>query len=127
MSSLVPFATFYTDSFNIPSQEFKGGFPGALVQEDWFAIRYEGKFTAAKDGAWEFKVTSDDGAILYIDGQKVVDNDGVHTAKTTIGRRELKAGVHQLRLDYFQAKKGAAALVVRVVESGTDRLLTGTK
>ena len=126
-STLTPFATLFTDSFNVPSQRFSGGFPGALVQEDYFALRYEGVITIPKDGVWKFKVTSDDGAILYINNEKVVTNDGRHTAKTTTGEKDLKAGRHPLRLEYFQGPKGTVALVVQVVEDGKDKLLVGTK
>lgn len=127
LAQLVPFATLFTDSFNVAPQQFSGGFPGALVQEDWFALRYEGLISLPKDATWTFKVTSDDGAILYIDGAKVVDNDGRHTSKAATGQKELKAGRHQVRLDYFQAAKGPVALTVHVVEDGKDQLLTGVK
>jgi hypothetical protein len=126
-AALTPFATLFTDSFNVPSQRFSGGFPGALVQEDYFALRYEGVITIQKDGVQKFKLTSDDGAILYIDGQQVVNNDGRHTVKTATGEKDLKAGRHQLRLDYFQGPKGPVALVVNMVVDGKDTLLVGTK
>lgn len=127
LGGMIPFATLYTDTFNVASQRFEGGFPGALVQEDWFGIRYEGRFNVAKDGEVEFKVVSDDGTILYIDGQKVVENDGKHTAKSATGKKELKAGAHTLRLDYFQAEKGSVALQVYVMDGRRQTLLTGTK
>lgn len=124
---MVPFATLYTNSFDIKNQDFAGGFPGALVQEDWFGVRYEGSFALPADGGYQFKVVSDDGAILYVDGQKVVDNDGAHTARPATGRLDLKAGKHALRLDYFQAAKGKVALQVFLVEGNTDRVLVGIK
>lgn len=126
-ATLVPFATLFTDSFNVAPQRFAGGFPGALIQEEFFAIRYDGFVSIPKDGRWKFKVTSDDGAILYIDGQAVVTNDGRHAATTATGEKDLRAGRHQVRLDYFQGPKGSVALVVNVVEDGKDRLLVGTK
>jgi hypothetical protein len=127
VSQMVPFALLHTDSFDVASQDFKTGFPGALAgQVELFAIRYEGKFTVPADGSYQFKVVSDDGAVLYVDGSKVVDNDGVHTSKTTSGQAQLKAGEHQLKLDYFQAK-GPVALQVYLVSGGQERVLTGTR
>jgi hypothetical protein len=126
-ASMIPFATLFTDSFNVQAREFTGGFPGALVQEDWFGIRYEGSFSLPSDGSYQFKLVSDDGAILYVDGQKVVDNDGKHTSKAITSQRDMKAGAHALRLDYFQAQKGAVALQVFLVEDGKDKLLVGTR
>lgn len=121
-STLVPFATLFTNQFNVAEQEFSGGFPGALVQEEWFAIRYEGKFALAAAGDYTIKLTSDDGAILYIDGKKILDNDGVHTAKTVTATETLSAGNHDLRLDYFQAQKGKVALQLSIAIGQKEQL-----
>jgi hypothetical protein len=126
VDQLVPFATLYTDSFDIPPQAFSAGFPGALKQSGWFAIRYDGSFSIPTDGSCTFQILSTDGAILYIDGQKVADNDGVHSATLASGKKDLRAGLHQLRLDYFKAAQGAVALRVFVtVGNGTQNLLVG--
>jgi len=110
LSRMVPFATLLTDSFIVQRQEFAGGFPGVLAQEEWFAIRYEGPFELPDEGNYVFKLISDDGAILYIDNEKVLDNDGLHAAQEASATKLLKGGRHQLRLDYFQGKKGTVAL-----------------
>jgi hypothetical protein len=125
-AGMVPFAALYTDSFEIQPQEFTSGFPGALVQNDWFMIRYEGSFNVPRNGGWQFRVISDDGAILYIDDKRVVENDGVHTPKTADGLVALTAGPHWLRLDYFQASKGQVALSVLMGQNGAYAPLKGT-
>jgi hypothetical protein len=126
-ASLVPFAQLHTDRFDVASQPFQSGFPGALDgQVENFAIRYTGKFQVPAEGSYTFKLVSDDGAVLFVDGTKVVDNDGVHTSKTVTGEARLKAGSHDLRLDYFQAK-GPVALQLFLVTSGKDELLTGAR
>jgi PA14 domain len=125
LSSMVPFATLYTDRFNVQAQDFAGGFPGALPQEEWFAIQYQGPFELPTDGEWTFKLVSDDGAALYIDGERVVNNDGQHGTRAATGKKQLKAGQHALRLDYFQARKGGVALQVFTVVNNEDRLLIG--
>ncbi|UQA55947.1 PA14 domain-containing protein [Polyangium aurulentum] len=117
-SKLTPFATLFTDSFITQPQEFSGGFPGALLQDEWFAIKFEGNFEVAKDSNYTFRLVSDDGAVLYIDNEKVVDNDGVHTAKDATGSKTLKTGKHQLRLEYFQAKRGQVALALAMNAQG---------
>lgn len=119
-SDLVPFGRFYTDKFDIPSQAFSGGFPGALLQDEWFAIEYTGVILIPTEGKWVFTLTSDDGAALYIDNQKIIDNDGVHTAKSTSQQVELGSGRHNLRLDYFQEKKGTVALQLTVNVGGKE-------
>ncbi len=122
---LVPFAKLYTDQFMIAPQTFSGGFPGALLQDEWFGIRYTGKILIPTDDKWTFKLASDDGAILYIDDKKIIDNDGVHTARTTTGEADLKSGRHTLRLEYFQEKKGSVALQLFMVVAGRDVAVTG--
>jgi hypothetical protein len=126
LSQLVPFATMFTDRLEIQSQLFTGGFPGALAQEEWFAIRYEGNFEIPRDGAWGFKVESDDGAILYVDGVKTVDNDGRHEARVMYGARGLKAGKHRIQVDYFQAT-GPVALTVQLVDKNIELPLIGVR
>lgn len=125
LSDLVPFATLFTDSFEVRSQGFSGGFPGALRQDDWFAIRFEGDFLSEADGVAEFALTSDDGAVLSIDGQKLIDNDGAHAAATVNGRRSLSKGVHRLRLDYFQGARGQVALSLDILQGGVGSTLGG--
>ena len=115
LGTLVPFATLFTDSFNIKQQSFTSGFPGALAQTEWFAIRYEGNFLIPRDGGWQFKLESHDAAVLYIDGVKVLDNDGRHDTRLIDGSRAYKAGIHQLRLDYFQST-GPVALSVYLLD-----------
>lgn len=126
LTTLVPFGTLYTDQFNIGPQEFSGGFPGLLAQDQWFAIRYEGNFAITTEGGWTFKLISDDGAVLYIDGAKVIDHDGVHEASEKTASRVLKVGTHRLTLDYFQgAGKVALQLFIKGL-GGKDTLLQGT-
>ncbi|AUX21649.1 hypothetical protein SOCEGT47_021350 [Sorangium cellulosum] len=124
---LVPFAALYTDRFEVKPQEFSGGFPGALMQNDWFAIRFEGEFKVPSEGVFQFRLTSDDGAILYIDDKRVVTNDGVHTAKSADGEARLSEGMHRLRLDYFQAQRGTVALIVLMGQKGKLEPLVGSR
>lgn len=119
-ADLVPFALLYTDQLNIPAQTFTGGFPGALQQDDWFAIRYDGSLMVPSDGRWMFSLTSDDGAILYIDGKKAIDNDGVHAVKTTTQGVQLTAGRHMFAVEYFQEKKGTVALQLTMNVAGKE-------
>ena len=128
LDGLVPFATLYTDSFDISAQPFNVGFPGALRQSEWFAIRFEGAFNIPAAGPCTFDVISDDGAILYVDGQQVVTNDGIHTPTKATGKTTLGAGLHQLRLDYFKGAQGTIALRVFVtVGNNPQNLLVGVR
>lgn len=67
-----------------------------------FAMRWRAIVRVPKDGKWTFFTVSDDGSQLLIDGEVVVESDGVHTKKETPGSVELKAGDHELEVRYFQ-------------------------
>ena len=116
LSKMVPFASLLTDSFIVQQADFNEGFPGVLMQDEWFAIRYDGIFDITKEATYSLKLLSDDGAILYIDGVKFLDNDGVHAAKATTAAKMFTVGRHSLRLDYFQGARGPVALSLGIGE-----------
>lgn len=124
-STLVPFAVVFTDKFETKSQDFSSGFPGSLMQNDWFLISYEGPFNVPQQGKWQFELTSDDGAKLFIDDKLVVDNDGLHTAKAAQGEATLAAGQHWLKLEYFQGPRGPVALQLNMGQDGKLSPLVG--
>ena len=61
---------------------------------------------------------SDDGSILYVDGKKVVRNDGLHPTRRVDGSVKLTEGVHSLRLSYFQGPREWVALVLAIRQPG---------
>ncbi|HVY47935.1 MAG TPA: PA14 domain-containing protein, partial [Minicystis sp.] len=109
-SRLQPIGEVFTDKFNVAPQPFRGGFPGVSKEEEWFAIRYDGNFFLPEGGPWRFRLVSDDGSALYVDGHKVLSNDGVHGPRSVRGTADLAPGRHHLRLEYFQGNKGPVAL-----------------
>jgi hypothetical protein len=80
-------------------------------REDNFGMLFEGQIKIPKDGSYEFILASDDGALLFIDGKQVVDNDGLHGNQRKTGKVELKAGMNAIRVGYIQAT-GMAELYV---------------
>jgi len=71
-------------------------------RENNFAVRYEGYWNITKTGQFRFFLGSDDGSRLWIDDIEVVNNDSVHPHTENVGRAQLDAGVHKVRVDYFQ-------------------------
>jgi len=88
----------------VKTGELKHGFFDISLanREDNFGIQFEGKIKIPKDGSYEFILASDDGSLLYIDDKKIVDNDGLHGKVRKTGKVELKAGIHTIRVDYFE-------------------------
>ena len=74
--------------------------------EDHFGYVFTGFIDIPSDGIWEFSLLSDDGSVLDIDGTRVVDNDGSHSAIATTGRIPLLKGLHPFRLVYFEDYEG---------------------
>lgn len=79
------------------------GFAGV---RDNFVVELRGFLHAPRPGRYSFLITSDDGARLFVGDRLVVENDGIHPETTRDGDVELAAGVHPLRLEYFEAGGG---------------------
>ncbi|RMD69274.1 MAG: DUF1080 domain-containing protein, partial [Bacteroidetes bacterium] len=73
---------------------------------DNFAIVVEGYLRIPKDNNYVFRLVSDDGSRLYIDGKLVIDHDGLHGADPRDGEIALAEGVHPLKVEYFQGRGG---------------------
>jgi hypothetical protein len=119
---LTPVGTIYTTALNVPARDFTQGFPGVTERFEWFAIDYTGRFWIQKPGVYEFSLTSDDGAKLYIDGRELIDNDGVHEPVTRQGRMNLSGGIHRMRVSYFQGPRYQVALVLKVAGPDDEEL-----
>ncbi|MDG2185076.1 MAG: PA14 domain-containing protein [Mariniblastus sp.] len=74
-------------------------------RDDHFGFQFEGQIEITEEGEYEFILESDDGSALYIDGNKVVDNDGAHGTIRKTGQVKLAAGQHAIRVDYFEGAR----------------------
>jgi PA14 domain-containing protein len=119
-SKLQSKGAIYTTSLNVPARNFREGFPGVTMRWEWFAIDYEGKVWIDSTAIYRFSLTADDAGKLYIDGHEVVNNDGIHPPRTRTGRRELKLGVHTMRVEYMQGPADQVALVLEIAGPGED-------
>lgn len=120
LEKLKPVGTIYTTALNVPTQDFKIGFPGVTKRNEWFAIDYTGKFWISRAGMYRFSLLSDDGAKLYIDDQLIIDNDGQHPPEVREGSLQLSRGIHRVRVPYFQGPRFQVALVLEVAGPGED-------
>lgn len=104
LATMTPNGVLFAKELNVPSKAMTGGFPGidATRNED-FAIRWEAPLIVDTEADYTFRLVSDDGAVLNIDGTLIVDNDGQHTSKEKSGPVHLVKGTHVINVDYFQA------------------------
>jgi azurin len=98
--------------------EREGDVGGKLIQfklddyKNQFGLVFSGKLNAPKEAEYTFNITSDDGSRVYVDGRKVVEFDGIHPAsQIKEGKVKLKAGDHEVRVEYFQSTGGAELYV----------------
>ena len=88
-------------------------------------IEYTGGFTVGHDGTYEFRLHSDDGSYLFIDGTMVIENDGKHQPTSRSGSIQLQTGQHQLKILYAQTTdRMALQLFVHVPGTFFEKLFT---
>jgi hypothetical protein len=109
LDSLTPAGAVFARGFTASAGVYSGGFPGIDAgHNENFAIRYDASFTTSVVGEHIFRLTSDDGARVSVDGVVVVNDDQRHPPKDSSGRVKLGRGSHHLRVDYFQGTGGVA-------------------
>lgn len=113
-NTLTPIGTLFTDKIDISPRSFTDPFPGVPSDRfEWFGVRYQGPLTISEAGDYQFRTVSDDGSKIFIDDVLVVNHDGLHapssSAQVTVN---LNAGVHTIRVEYFQGPATQIALQV---------------
>jgi mono/diheme cytochrome c family protein len=87
-----------------------------------FGMRFEGYLKIERAGKYQFHLGSDDGSVLWIDGRRVVDSDGIHPHQVKSNSAILAAGMHPIRVDYTQGG-GEWTLELEYQGPGTPRQL----
>ncbi|MCA9312091.1 MAG: hypothetical protein KDA21_12840, partial [Phycisphaerales bacterium] len=77
--------------------------------EDYYVVEVLTDLIIEQDGLYAFRLTSDDGSRLTIDGQHVIAHDGLHAATARTALKDLAPGPHSLRIQMFE-NAGEAAL-----------------
>lgn len=80
---------------------------------DNFTMRFNASLQIETAGTYIFHLTSDDGSLLFINGEMVVDNDGLHAVKEESGSSVLAAGVHGVEVSFLE-RTGLQTLVAEV-------------
>ncbi|MBI5879220.1 MAG: hypothetical protein HZB53_16350 [Chloroflexi bacterium] len=86
------------------------GSPGVGVGNDGFSVRWTG-ITPATPGNYRFKVTSDDGVRLWVDGHLLIDQWTDHPATTYTGDMALGSSV-SLVMEYYENTGYASAKLI---------------
>lgn len=85
-----------------------------------FGMKLKGYINVPEAGIYSFFFTCDDGGMLYIDGETIVDNDGQHSPILKSGQAALEKGVHPFQLDFIEAG-GGYTLQLQYSLNGSER------
>jgi alpha-L-fucosidase len=88
-----------------------------------FSLLFDGYLKIEKDGIYHFTTRSDDGSILYIDDEEVVNNDGDHGSVEASGKAALKKGYHKIRVAYYDGSGGNELTATMQLENGVKNAL----
>ena len=80
----------------------------AEPKTDDYAISLKGFLKIPKDGTYRLIINSDDGGVVRIGDEIVLDNDGLHPAQDAGRLFRFSKGFLPIRIDYFEAQGGAA-------------------
>jgi outer membrane protein OmpA-like peptidoglycan-associated protein len=123
IDALTPQGVIYTDRLDIPIRDFSEGFPGVTDRFEWFGLVYTGRFQVPKRGEYKWRLFSDDGSRLWIDGKEIIDNDGIHGSESVEATTALDPGPHDIRIWYFQGPATEVSLQLFVgPPGGTERV-----
>ena len=83
-----------------------------------FGMKLNGYITVPETGIYSFFFNCDDGGVIYIHDEVVVDNDGNHSPVLKSGQVALEAGTHPFRLDFVEAGGGYTLKVQYSIDNG---------
>ena len=70
--------------------------------DSYFGYEYTGYISIPGDGAYTFYNKTNDGSILYLDGEEFINMDGGHPAHESFKTIALKKGIYRIDQKYFQ-------------------------
>lgn len=91
--------------------------PVAGVPADNFSVLWNGRFPF-QAGTYTFRILTDDGMRVYVDNVLVVDGWRDQPATEYSGTRQLAAGLHDIRVEYYERSGGARARVTWAPSAG---------
>ena len=96
------------------SHDWGSGGPAGLA--DSYSARWSGLF-GFLDGPYTFTATADDGIRLWVDGDLLIDQWRDQAPSTFQATREMTAGRHAVKVEYYEKAGGAVAKVAWQVDN----------
>jgi len=114
-----PFYTGITSNFTNLSTATLNQF-GPSPGQDFRSVCWYGFFKPKKTGVYTFKTRSDDASYLFINGNTVVDNGGIHGAQDRTGTCNLISGTYYYIQIFYGERTGNDSLEVSYSEPNND-------
>ncbi len=114
VSDMAPGVTYVYREDNFPNAKSVSKYPAlktgimatfnvdSVMDQRQFGYNFEGYLKVPKTGVYTLSLEANDGAVLYINDQLIIDNDGGHRAQKLFTKVGLVKGWHPIKVDYFQ-------------------------
>jgi hypothetical protein len=119
VDNLNPQAVNTVSELNMQNDEAFQRLLGKEGSFDNVAAWFTGTLSIKESGTYKLCSTSDDGSHVYVDGENLVDNGGLHGMAKKCGEMELSTGDHRIKVSFFE-NGGGSGLVVTYSGPDTD-------
>lgn len=100
------------DELNIPEQDDRDLLPG-INKKNLVCMILKSSMTIHQDGCYALSLSSDDGSILWIADELVINNDGEHGMREKTDTLLLKKGIYPIKVWYYQAYPDKCGIVLK--------------
>jgi hypothetical protein len=80
-------------------------------RDEYYGLRFRGYISVPQTGVYGFHLSSDDGSRLYLAGDMIIENDGIHGTRERSGFVALQAGFHPIEIRFFQGAGGIGLML----------------
>ncbi len=98
---------WYADSASGWSSDIPNWPAPIIGKTDEFSVKWVGYLYVSESGNYTFYLTSDDGSWLWIDGNLIIDNGGLHAPREKSATVYLTKGFHPIEIKFFEHHGGA--------------------
>ena len=88
--------------------DWADGAPAPGLPAEGFSVRWS-RVAAFEQGLYHFWATMDDGMRLYVDEELLIDEWRDRSEREVVASRQMSAGSHALRVEYYDRRHGALA------------------
>ena len=95
-----------------------------VINSGSFGFIFTGLFKVEEKGLYHFYLSSDDGSMMYLNGEEFINNDGLHSNKTVTEAAALQPGFYKVKLYFTEGGGGYNFQLKAKFPDGTLKTLT---